>query len=152
MAELCGFDDAHHDAYQNKRIDMSEETYRRNDRVVYQAAPDESSKLFERIAGSIPAKIDAKAEYIRDVSVLPQIPDSHVGVWHQDGLNDMWRLYRYDSHQKQEFPMHRDNATVKRKGELSSWLSVLFYLSGDGFQGGNTAFFDDNERVVHEVV
>eukprot|EP00756_Hemistasia_phaeocysticola_P020284 Hpha_TRINITY_DN15711_c1_g10::TRINITY_DN15711_c1_g10_i2::g.39149::m.39149 len=104
--------------------------------------------LFDRVRAALPPEIDARLEYFQEGDEERNVPTSEYGVWGLDSLNQMIRFYRYGA--GQQFPVHRDNLTTKLRGEHTSWLSVLFYLSG-GFQGGNTAFFRNDFSPAHEV-
>eukprot|EP01063_Lacrimia_lanifica_P003420 TRINITY_DN11830_c0_g1_i1.p1 TRINITY_DN11830_c0_g1~~TRINITY_DN11830_c0_g1_i1.p1 ORF type:complete len:247 (+),score=65.23 TRINITY_DN11830_c0_g1_i1:77-817(+) len=124
-SEAAGYDNATHPDYQNARLDRKEERTRRNDRCVVKVAPEEEEALWDRIKHACPAAIDAE-EY---------------GTWGRWGVNDMWRFYRYQGNGAELFPVHRDNATVK-KYTFMSWFTVLVYLT-DGFEGGETNFHPD---------
>eukprot|EP01062_Namystynia_karyoxenos_P034477 TRINITY_DN25279_c0_g1_i1.p1 TRINITY_DN25279_c0_g1~~TRINITY_DN25279_c0_g1_i1.p1 ORF type:complete len:303 (+),score=71.65 TRINITY_DN25279_c0_g1_i1:90-998(+) len=152
LSEHCGYDNAHHSGYQDLRIDKQEEKYRSNDRVVYQASGEECDAIFQRLKPALPAELDARAEYYTtEQPEYSDTPPEEYGVWRPDSVNDMWRFYRYDARLRQQFPVHRDNMTSKRRGEYASWMSVLIYLS-EGFQGGGTLFFNNQYEKVHEVV
>lgn len=134
-AEALGFDNAHHPDYQNKDIDMQEERYRRNDRCVYRAAPEEVAMLYKRLAPFLPLRMHCEG----------------LGDFELCGLNDMWRFYKYrpaeskeaaEEGRGQSFPVHRDNATFKDQHHMSTH-SVLIYLAGDDLGGGQTAFYDN---------
>eukprot|EP00746_Dinoflagellata_sp_MGD_P056274 gnl/MRDRNA2_/MRDRNA2_243935_c0_seq1.p1 gnl/MRDRNA2_/MRDRNA2_243935_c0~~gnl/MRDRNA2_/MRDRNA2_243935_c0_seq1.p1 ORF type:complete len:304 (-),score=54.48 gnl/MRDRNA2_/MRDRNA2_243935_c0_seq1:133-1044(-) len=131
-AEGLGFDNAHHPSYQNQEKDQSEESYRKNDRCVYQATQAQVKLLFDRLGPFLPPHLDAGT----------------FGSWHLWGLNDMWRFYRY--REGQSFPIHQDNMTAKAKN-MTTWFTVLIYLS-DGFKGGSTLMHDYKEEVKQEVV
>eukprot|EP00746_Dinoflagellata_sp_MGD_P026943 gnl/MRDRNA2_/MRDRNA2_16347_c0_seq1.p1 gnl/MRDRNA2_/MRDRNA2_16347_c0~~gnl/MRDRNA2_/MRDRNA2_16347_c0_seq1.p1 ORF type:complete len:310 (+),score=61.99 gnl/MRDRNA2_/MRDRNA2_16347_c0_seq1:126-1055(+) len=122
-AELLEFDDAHHPSYQSQDIDQTEESFRKNNRCVYQASEGQTQLLFLRVGQFLAPHLDA----------------GQYGSWHLWGLNDMWRFYRYRD--GQHFPIHCDNPTTK-VANLSTWFSVLVYLT-DGFEGGSTLLHYD---------
>lgn len=169
MAEGCGFDNARHEAYQDGKLDKQEERFRRNHRVVYEASAEQCRGLFARLVAGAPPEIDAREEYFADGKAAEgfvfadpadaaagKIGAEEYGVWRPEGVNPMWRFYRYDPALRQQFPTHKDNSTRKRKGRVASWLTVLVYLSGGGcFKGGTTAFttnpFCEDVRTLYEV-
>jgi hypothetical protein len=59
-------------------------------------------------------------------------------MWAPIGLNERFRLYRYE--RGQAFRWHRDGAFVRVNGERSH-LTFMVYLNG-GFDGGATEFED----------
>jgi len=143
-AEALGFSNAHHPDYQSRDIDMQEESYRRNDRVVYRAAPEEVALLYKRLAPFLPSRM--------------QFED--LGEFELCGLNDMWRFYKYRPAESEEdakegrgqsFPVHRDNATFKDQRHMSTH-SVLIYLAGDDLGGGQTAFYEHPRAEPTAVV
>lgn len=131
-SEALGFDNAHHPNYQNQEIDRAEEQYRQNDRAVYHASEEEVQWLFERLRPHL----------------APEIATAQCtwGLW---GLNDMWRLYRYNA-SRTRFPPHFDNCTAKTDS-LLSFMSVLVYLTDD-FKGGGTQFFDTSRGPPATVI
>lgn len=63
------------------------------------------------------------------------VPDK-IGSSTAIGLNEMFRIYRYDKGQR--FKMHRDGSYQRNETEFSI-LSFLIYLN-DNFTGGETEF------------
>jgi hypothetical protein len=68
----------------------------------------------------------------RSVDYIPIV----VGDWRAVGVNERFRLYRYDV--GQQFDWHYDGAYERGNGERS-WLTFMVYLNGD-FEGGQTSF------------
>lgn len=71
--------------------------------------------------------------WIRLQPKIKQIDD-----WIPLGLNERFRLYRYDRYQS--FKWHRD-IPFKRSANEQSWLTFMIYLNG-GYDGGFTDFED----------
>lgn len=76
--------------------------------------------------------------------------------WYLEGVNNMWRFYRYECGQK--FGMHFDNQ-FKKSWSVNSHFSFLVYLvlfvhlhsnsQNDDFEGGETTFFKFNKEIGH---
>ena len=62
--------------------------------------------------------------------------EEELGVYEAIGLNEMFRIYRYNPGQR--FRMHRDG-TYHRNAKECSFYSFLIYLN-DNFKGGETEF------------
>lgn len=67
--------------------------------------------------------------------------------WYLSKLNNRFRYYRYTPGQK--FEMHIDGR-YRESIDMESKLTFLLYLS-DGIEGGETAFFDENEQLRFKV-
>eukprot|EP01006_Ploeotia_vitrea_P050358 TRINITY_DN67450_c7_g2_i1.p1 TRINITY_DN67450_c7_g2~~TRINITY_DN67450_c7_g2_i1.p1 ORF type:complete len:271 (-),score=24.88 TRINITY_DN67450_c7_g2_i1:92-904(-) len=132
FAEQLGFDNATHPNYQDKWIDKKEKNYRKNDRCVYEATEREVEWLYDAL----------KDHCAQNIS------EPGWGSWDIWGINEMWRIYKYQP--GQWFPVHKDNTTVKTKA-LMSWVTVLVYLS-EGFEGGGTAFCESVYEKPHTVI
>jgi predicted 2-oxoglutarate/Fe(II)-dependent dioxygenase YbiX len=59
-----------------------------------------------------------------------------LGFWDAIGLNEMFRVYKYEVGQK--FKMHMDGSYV-RNNEEQSFYTLMIYLNED-FEGGSTLF------------
>ena len=66
---------------------------------------------------------------------------------HCVGLNERFRFFRYDPQQK--FARHYDGA-FRRNSNEGSLLSFMVYLN-EGFQGGETRFYDDSNKLRFAV-
>lgn len=74
--------------------------------------------------------------------------DREFGPWRAVGLNERFRLYRYE--ESQYFRWHRDGH-FRRSTNERSFMTVMLYLSDD-FEGGTTDFKGGGEqRVVPET-
>ncbi|MDG5490255.1 2OG-Fe(II) oxygenase [Psychroserpens sp. SPM9] len=69
------------------------------------------------------------------LKLKPFVPES-IGSSVAIGLNEMFRIYRYEAGQR--FKMHRDGSYERNDTEFSI-LSFLIYLNDD-FEGGETEF------------
>ena len=69
------------------------------------------------------------------LKIKPYVPETF-GVSKAIGLNEMFRIYRYERDQR--FKMHRDGSYERNETEFSI-LSFLIYLN-DNFTGGETEF------------
>ena len=67
---------------------------------------------------------------------LKEFVPERIGICSALGLNEMFRIYRYNPGQR--FKMHRDGS-YQRNDTESSFLSFLIYLNDD-FEGGETEF------------
>lgn len=64
--------------------------------------------------------------------------NNEVGMYEVDGLNEMFRFYKYSPGQR--FKMHRDGS-FKRNEKEESFFTFLIYLNEE-FEGGATEFED----------
>lgn len=87
---------------------------RNNDRVLIEDQ-QLSDRLWERLKEFVPAEIEA---------------------WQAQGLNEMWRFYRYSLGQR--FKRHPDGRYRRNENEESR-LTFFIYLNQD-FEGGATSF------------
>lgn len=87
---------------------------RDNERVIFDD-PTLAAELWQTLSGVAPARVGDGAAV---------------------GLNERFRVYRYDPGQR--FLMHRDGSFVRETGERSR-LTVLMYLNAD-YEGGQTEF------------
>lgn len=76
--------------------------------------------------------------------IEPHVPSVFHEVWNVKGLNERFRLYRYEDGQR--FAPHHDGPFIRHSRERSI-LSVLIYLSDD-FVGGATNFLDLEESII----
>jgi len=95
---------------------------RNNERVMFDD-PQLAATLFDRVRDTLPRDLDGR----RPV-----------------GANERLRCYRYSEGQR--FKPHFDGAFTRSPHEKSE-LTLMVYLN-DGFQGGETAFLDLEQRVV----
>ena len=125
----------------SKYIDKKEEEFRRNERCVYRAAPEEVALLYSRVSNYLPKEVDL----------------GEFGSFRLCDINDLWRFYKYNAADNEEdakkgksqsFPLHFDNVTVKTQN-LISIHSILFYLSAGGFGGGQTIFY--SRKTINEI-
>ncbi len=98
---------------------------RNNERVIHDDVPL-AAKLFERVRPFLPAQR---------------------GKWSLTGLNERFRYYRYDP--GQAFAPHYDGSFRRGNGE-ESLLTFMIYLN-DGYKGGNTRFYRDNDQLKVDV-
>ncbi|MDP3273793.1 MAG: 2OG-Fe(II) oxygenase [Deltaproteobacteria bacterium] len=90
---------------------------RNNERLMFDD-PAMAQSLFERVKSALPEHIDA---------------------WKVCGLNERFRVYRYDVGQR--FRPHFDGCFMREYDREESALTLMVYLN-DGFEGGETAFLD----------
>jgi prolyl 4-hydroxylase len=95
---------------------------RNNERVMFDDA-QLAATLFERVRETLPRDIDGRAPV---------------------GANERLRCYRYQEGQR--FKPHFDGAFTRSAHEKSE-VTLMVYLN-DGFEGGETAFLDLEQRVV----
>lgn len=110
-SEACGYEGA---TIVSAAGTVRDASVRDNDRVIVDD-PDLASELWRRLAPDVPAFLGGRQ------------------AW---GLNERWRLYRYEP--GQSFAPHFDAPYRRGDGE-QSMLTLLIYLN-DGFEGGETSF------------
>ena len=118
--------------------------YERRVRVCHRvtASSDElASQLFGRIAPFL-HPIDLSST---DVGTRPPGVPKHRArtVWRPHGLNELFRICKYET--GGHFAPHLDGGHT-RSGSDSSMQTFMLYLN-DGFEGGNTRFFDESQRA-----
>lgn len=95
-------------------------SYRDNSRLVHDDATL-AQAIFDRLGDRLPG----------------ELVDRHGDVWELQGLNDRFRLCRYEN--GQSFRIHRDGAHAP-SAAVRSHLTLQIYLDED-FDGGRTRFF-----------
>ncbi len=71
---------------------------------------------------------------------LKDDPNLHKKVgWDPIGLNNQFRIYRYDGTKEHFFALHYDASYDKIPGVEQSFVTLLIYLN-EGFEGGETSF------------
>ena len=98
----------------------------RNNARVMQDDPALAARLFERVCPFLPA---------------------NRAKWSLAGLNERFRYYRYDPGQM--FAPHYDGSFRRGPGE-ESLLTFMMYLN-EGFEGGETKFYHDDDRLKASV-
>lgn len=98
----------------NGGVQVMNKGIRNNDRVLF-FNTDLAEHLWERVKPFVPKEM---------------------GLFEADGLNEMFRIYRYTK--GQQFKMHRDGS-FRRNTKECSFFSLIIYLN-DGFKGGETEF------------
>jgi prolyl 4-hydroxylase len=78
--------------------------------------------------------------------LAPFVPET-IGGWGAVGLNERFRVYRYEP--GQYFRWHSDGA-FRRSWQEASLLTCMVYLNDEGLEGGATEF-SDFERVLPET-
>lgn len=73
--------------------------------------------------------------------------DPYPGRFELQGLNERFRLCRYDV--GQSFKKHCDGS-FNRGHKYWSFLTLMVYLN-DEFTGGKTIFYDKSNQVTHEI-
>ena len=89
----------------------------RNNTRVMRDDPAQSALLWERVR-----------------AVVPEVPG-----WRAVGLNERFRLYRYEA--GQYFKLHSDGSYRRPQGGQASQLTFMVYLN-EGFGGGATRILD----------
>jgi hypothetical protein len=95
---------------------------RGNDRLIFDD-PDLASSLW----GRLKEQIELKQVIDRD------------GIWEAYGLNERFKIYRYEG--GQYFGLHHDDNFVREKGKDQSFQTLIMYLN-EGYEGGQTGFMD----------
>ncbi|RUP50840.1 hypothetical protein BC936DRAFT_137475 [Jimgerdemannia flammicorona] len=100
---------------------------------------------------------DVLGKYDEQISGVLEVKDEDDGMvgkswrmngrWRADGLNEVWRLVRYET--GGHFGPHRDGVLVTDLNRRSM-KTFMFYLNGD-FEGGTTNFVDDQDLYTDEV-
>jgi hypothetical protein len=86
--------------------------------------------------------------YQRLLPFLPATTQTTMHPWHVCGLNERFRIYRYDI--GQQFKLHMDGSFRRSKTE-ESFYTFMVYLNDD-LKGGATNFYDGQARLRLSVV
>lgn len=85
--------------------------------------------------------------YERVKSLLPPDVDLYHATRTSIGLNDHWRMARYEK--GDHFKLHSDNCAWIDE-DCQSCYTVNIYLN-DNFTGGNTRFYDEERRLLFQI-
>jgi len=115
---------------------------RNNKRVMWQCDATIWEPVYNRIMSLLPPVIMIEEPQYHYLTGEEQTKEKE--TWEICNLNERLRFYRYES--DEEFKKHYDTF-YRRDFNEKSFMTLIFYLN-DGFRGGCTTFFVNDDKPV----